>query len=163
MVTPLALLTAVHTALSIVGIGAGMLAILRLNGHNVSKQWVPVFLFLAWTTSLTGYLFPFNGFTPAIGTGIFALGILALVFVSEYHYKLAGRWQSTYAAGMVASVYLLVFVAIAQAFLKVPCLKMLAPTGTEPPFAIAQGTNLALFIVIGIITVRRFKTIRRID
>lgn len=160
--TSLHLLTAIHTALSIVAIGAGFLSILRLNGRNVSGEWTPVFLALAWATSITGYFFPFVAFTPAIGTGIVALGVLFLVYVADNRKKLAGRWRPTFAAGIVASTYLLVFVAIAQAFLKVPCLKALAPTGTEPPFAIAQGVNLVLFLLIGIITVRKFKTLGRL-
>ena len=57
----------------------------------------------------------------------------------------------------MASLYLLIFVAIAQAFSKVPFLHVLAPTGSEPPFAIAEIIGLLVFIVIGLATVCRFK------
>jgi hypothetical protein len=36
-------------------------------------------------------------------------------------------------------------------------LKELAPTQTEPPFAISQGIVLLLFIVLGIAAVRQFR------
>jgi hypothetical protein len=33
----------------------------------------------------------------------------------------------------------------------------LAPTGTEPPFAIAQLVNLAIFVILGVLAARRFR------
>ena len=43
-----------------------------------------------------------------------------------------------------------------QAFQKIPALKALAPTGSEPPFIIAQLVLLAVFCVIGLQTMKRF-------
>jgi hypothetical protein len=57
----------------------------------------------------------------------------------------------------VTALYLNVFVLIAQLFLKVPALHALAPTGSEPPFAIAQLANLGLFLVLGTLATLRFK------
>jgi hypothetical protein len=48
------------------------------------------------------------------------------------------------------------FVAVVQAFQKVAVLQPLAPTQSEPPFQIAQGALLLLFVVAGIMAVRRF-------
>lgn len=58
---------------------------------------------------------------------------------------------------MVVSLYLLVFVGVVQAFLKVPPLHALAPTGSEPPFAIAQAIVLAAFIGLAIVAALRFR------
>jgi hypothetical protein len=58
---------------------------------------------------------------------------------------------------MVVSLYLLIFVAIAQAFSKLSFLHALAPTGSEPAFAITEIVALIVFIVIGVGAVRRFK------
>jgi hypothetical protein len=57
----------------------------------------------------------------------------------------------------VLSLYLNVFVAVVQAFLKVPFLNELAPTQKEPPFAIAQGVVLLAFVVLAILAVRWFR------
>jgi hypothetical protein len=46
---------------------------------------------------------------------------------------------------------------VVQAFLKVPALKALAPTQAEPPFALAQGVLLVLFMVLGVIAAIRFR------
>jgi hypothetical protein len=48
------------------------------------------------------------------------------------------------------ALYLNVFVLIFQLFLKVPALKALAPTQSEPPFQIAQGVVLLLFVLLTI-------------
>ena len=54
----------------------------------------------------------------------------------------------------VASLYLNVFVAIVQAFQKIPALVVLAPTQTEPPFIVAQVGMLALFVLLGFLALR---------
>ena len=43
-----------------------------------------------------------------------------------------------------------------QSFLKVPAVHALAPTQSEPPFAVAQGIVLMLFIVLTIFAVKKF-------
>ena len=55
-----------------------------------------------------------------------------------------------------AALYLNCFVAVVQAFEKVPFLQTLAPTQSEPPFLIAQGIVLALFVWLGIVALRKF-------
>ena len=52
----------------------------------------------------------------------------------------------------MTALYLNMFVGVLQTFQKVPLSKALAPTQTEPPFAIAQ----LLFVVLGIVAVKRF-------
>jgi hypothetical protein len=55
------------------------------------------------------------------------------------------------------ALYLNVFVLIAQAFQKVPALKAMAPTGSEPPFLVAQVVVLVLFVALSIVAVKRFR------
>ena len=55
------------------------------------------------------------------------------------------------------SLYLNVFVLVAQKFMKVSALNVLAPTQTEPPFAITQAAVLAIFILITLIAVLKFR------
>ena len=49
-----------------------------------------------------------------------------------------------------------VFVLVAQSFVKVAALNALAPTQSEPPFAIAQAAVLLIFILIGIVAAIKF-------
>jgi hypothetical protein len=48
-------------------------------------------------------------------------------------------------------------VLVVQLFLKVPALKSLAPTQTEPAFALTQLVTLAAFVALGVAAVRRFR------
>jgi hypothetical protein len=57
----------------------------------------------------------------------------------------------------MVSLYFNVFVLIAQSFMKVPALHALAPTGSEQPFAVAQGVNPVLFIVLMVLAVKKFR------
>jgi flagellar biogenesis protein FliO len=58
--------------------------------------------------------------------------------------------------GAVIALYLNVFVLTVQLFEKVPALKALAPTQSEPPFLVAQLVVMALFILFAILAVKRF-------
>ncbi|MBV8144327.1 MAG: hypothetical protein JO184_04900 [Gammaproteobacteria bacterium] len=70
---------------------------------------------------------------------------------------LASAWRGIYVVAMVLAVYFNVFVAVVQAFLKIGFLHALAPTGKEPPFLIAQLVTLALFVLIGVTALRRYR------
>jgi hypothetical protein len=50
-----------------------------------------------------------------------------------------------------------VLVLIARSFSKVPAFYALAPTGSAPPLAVAQGPNLVLFIILTVFAVKKFR------
>jgi hypothetical protein len=94
---------------------------------------------------------------PSHGIGILSLVVLAVALLARYSFHLAGVWRRTYVVSAVISLYLNVFVLIAQLFLKVPALHDLAPTQSEPPFQIAQAICLVVFIGIAIAAALRFR------
>jgi len=59
------------------------------------------------------------------------------------------------------SLYLNVFVGVVQSFQKLPILKPLAPTQSEPIFFVTQILVLALFIALGILATIRFRPDRK--
>jgi hypothetical protein len=69
---------------------------------------------------------------------------------------MAGAWRGVYVIGASIALYFNVFVAVVQAFLKIPALKALAPTGKEPPFLVAQVVVLLIFIALTIRATKRF-------
>jgi hypothetical protein len=106
---------------------------------------------------VTGFLFPITGFTPALAVGSLSLAILAIAILALYAFRLAGAWRPIYVASAVAALYLNVFVGVVQAFQKLAFLQPLAPTQSEPPFFAAQVSVLCLFIVLGILALKRFR------
>ncbi len=70
----------------------------------------------------------------------------------------SGAWCSV--IGATLSLYFNVFVlACAGIPQDSPGLHALAPNGSEPPFAIAQGVVLLVFVAIGVAATRQFRTV----
>ena len=148
--------TLIHVLLSLIGIFSGLVMLYGLLTSRPAAGWTHLFVWTTAATTLTGFGFPFNGFTPAIGVGIVSTVILLCTVIALYVKKLAGAWRGVYVVTAIAALYLNVFVLIVQLFLKAPALHALAPQGKEPPFAIAQGTTLLLFLVAGYLSFKRF-------
>ncbi len=148
--------TLVHVILSLVGIFSGLVVLYGLFTANPMNGWTLIFLVTTAATSLTGFGFPFHGITPAIIVGILSLLILAAAIAARYACHLAGSWRWIYVIAAVVALYFNVFVLVVQSFLHIPALHALAPNGSEPPFAIAQGIVLVLFLGAGILAVKKF-------
>lgn len=145
-----------HTWLSLIAIVAGFpIASGFLHGH-VSPRWTGLYLSTAIATSATGFGFPVDGVLPSHIVGAISLALLLSAAFALYARALRGGWRRVYAISAMLGFYLLIFVAVAQAFMKVPALNALAPTQSEPPFAIAQGAVLIVFVVLTWLATRRF-------
>jgi hypothetical protein len=149
--------TAFHVLLSLVGIGAGFIAIFGLIAGRWLNLWVQVFLWTTILTSVTGFFFPFKGITPGIILGIISLVVLAISVFALRAKKLAGGWRTTFVITAVIAEWLNFFVLIAQLFEKVPPLHALAPTNSEGPFKIAQLVALIVFVVLGYVATKNFR------
>jgi hypothetical protein len=157
MFSGLSTFTQVHVVISLIAIVAGLIVVFGLLTAKRLDRWTALFLLATVATSVTGFFFPFHGFTPAIVVGIVSMVVLALAILARYGRKLAGAWRWIYVVTAMIALYLNVFVLIVQLFQKVPALKALAPTQFEPPFQITQLVSLVLFIVLTILAVRRFR------
>jgi len=150
--------TLVHVLISLVGIFSGFVVLFGLLTGKRLDGWTCLFLATTVATSVTGFFFPFRGFTPAHAVGILSLIVLAIALYARYSRNLNGAWRKTYVFTAMLSLYLNVFVAIVQAFQKVPALKDLAPTQTEPSFKLTQLAVLMLFVALTIVAAIRFRT-----
>jgi len=150
--------TLLHVIISLVGIGSGAIVLVAMILDRKFDLWIGGFLATTVLTSATGFLFPFTSFGPPDVVGIVSLFVLAATLFALYARHLHGRWRPVFVVGATVAFYLNVFVAVAQAFQKIPGLRALAPTQTEPPFAIAQGVVLLAFIALGYLAVRRFRS-----
>lgn len=153
----LSVLTQIHVAISLVGIISGLVVMVGLLTAHRLDGWTGIFLVFTVATSLTGFLFPFHGFTPAIGVGIISLILLAIAIFARYPRRLAGSWRWIYAVTAMISLYLNVFVLIVQLYQKIPSLRALAPTQSETPFVVTQAVTLLVFVILTILTVVRFR------
>ncbi len=149
--------TVLHVVISMIAIFAGFIVVGGMFANAGLAAWTVFFLVMTILTNITGFMFPFGGFTPAIGVGILSTLLLVVALVALYGFHLRGRWRLVYVATAVVGLYFNVFVLIAQSFQKVSFLKPLAPTGSEPPFVIAQAVNLLGFALLGWMAAKAFQ------
>jgi hypothetical protein len=148
--------TIVHTLISLVAIFTGVVVVFGMLGGSRLDGWTKWFLITAVATTVTGFFFPFHGFTPAIGLGIISLPFLALTLFARYPKHLSGAWRWIYVIGAVICLYFNLFVAVVQSFEKIRALHAMAPTQTEPPFKFTQLTVLIIFVLLGLVAAIRF-------
>jgi hypothetical protein len=149
--------TIIHTLISLVAIFTGFIVLFGLLADNRLPGWTKWFLITAVATTVTGFFFPFHGFTPAIGLGIISLPFLAVTIFARYRKNLAGAWRRIYVVGAVICLYFNLFVLVVQSFEKIPALHALAPMQTESPFKLTQLVALTISAVLCIVALIRFR------
>ena len=149
--------TVIHTLISLIAIFTGIVVLFGMLGGKRLDGWTKWFLVTAVATTITGFFFPFHGFTPAIGLGIISLPFLALTIFARYVKHLTGPWRWIYVIGAVICLYFNLFVAVVQAFEKIPALHAMAPTQTEPPFKLTQLVVLLGSALLAIVATIRFR------
>jgi len=143
--------TAVHVIISLIGIVSGFIVLSGFLSAKRLNGLTALFLLTTVLTSVTGFGFPFDHLLPSHKVGIISLVVLAIAILARYSFHMAGKWRWIYVVTAMIALYLNVFVLVVQSFEKVPSLKAMAPTQSEPPFLVAQLVVLALFIVLTIL------------
>lgn len=148
--------TLLHVVISLAAIVSGLVVLYGMLASRRLDGWTGIFLVTTVLTSVTGFFFPFDHLLPSHIVGIISLALLAIAILALYLGHLAQAWRWIYVLTATASLYLNVFVLVAQGFQKLGPLHALAPTQSDPPFAIAQGVVLVIFVVLGVKAVRAF-------
>ncbi len=148
--------TLLHVLISLVGLFTGFVTIGAMLFGKWLRGWNALFLVSTIATSVTGFFFHSASFGPPHVIGIISLAVLAVALVALYPAHLAGRWRWIYISSAIFALYLNCFVAVVQAFQKIRFLRASAPTQSEPPFLAAQVVLLAVFVVLGFFSVKRF-------
>ncbi len=151
--------TLLHVAISLLGILSGLVVLAGMMQGKRLGGWTAIFLTTTILTSATGFLFPAMKLLPSHITGIISLVVLAIALIARYGFLLSGAWRWIYVVTAVVALYLNVFVGVIQSFQKISFLQPLAPTQSEPPFLVAQLAVLALFVVFGWMSVRKFRPV----
>jgi hypothetical protein len=150
--------TTLHVIISLIAIVAGLIVMFGMVSSTRPAGLTAIFLLFTILTSVTGFMFPFNGVTPGILIGILSCILLAIACIALYGMHLAGAWRWIYLVTALVSLYLNVFVLVIQSFLKIPPLHEIAPGNPPagPAFAVVQGIVLVFFVVMIVRVWRRF-------
>ena len=104
--------TTLHVVISLIAIVAGLIVMFGMVGPYHSGGLAAIFLLFTILTSVTGFMFPFNGVTPGILIGILSCILLAIACLALYGLKLGGAWRWIYVLTALISLYLNVFVLV---------------------------------------------------
>jgi hypothetical protein len=149
-------LLTLHVAISLVAIVDGFIVVAGMLARQRRDGWTTAFLITTAITCLTGFPLPADRVLPSHVVGVLTLAAVAVAYVARYPRRMAGGWRTAYVVGALVALYFNVFVLVVQLFRQVPALHALAPTESEPPFAVAQGLVLVAFLVAGRAALRRF-------
>ena len=89
----IAAFTTLHVIISLIAIASGFVVMFGMLGAHRLPGWTALFLLTTVLTSVTGFLFPIHGFTPALGTGAVSIVLLAVALLALYAKHLAGAWR----------------------------------------------------------------------
>lgn len=151
--------TLLHVVISLIGIATGFVVVRGFMSGRRLNRWNSIFMTTTVLTSVTGFMFPFERLLPSHMVGAISLVVLAVALTALHLFQLAGRWGGVYVVASSAALYLNSFVGVAQAFQKIPALKALAPTQSEPPFLVAQLALLGVFILLGMRATKNFRPV----
>jgi hypothetical protein len=149
--------TFLHVLISLIGIGSGLVVMYGFLTRKRLDGMTALFVVTTVLTSVGGFGFPVAHLLPSHIVGIISLVALAITIPARYVFHLSGGWRRTFVITASIALYLNVFVLVVQLFEKVPALKALAPTQSEPPFLVVQILVLALFIGLTIVSVKKFR------
>lgn len=158
---PVSQFTILHVIISLIGIGAGLIAVLALDQGRLPRLWTAVFLTFTALTAATGFMFPLQQPfpSPAFITGVISTALLAIAIYALYARHAFGSWRWIYIVTAILAQWFNSFVLIIQSFQKVGPLTLLAPTQTETPFLLAQALTLLLYVVVGFLALRKFRPV----
>src|SRR5215469_15595705 len=88
--------TTLHVVISLIAIVAGLVVMFGMLSSTKPGGLTAIFLLFTILTSVTGFMFPFNGVTPGILIGILSCVLLAIACVALYGQKLTGAWRWIY-------------------------------------------------------------------
>ena len=156
--------TLAHVIITLIAIASGLIVLLGMLGSHRMPALTALFLLTTVLTSVTGFMFPINGFTPALGVGVISMVLLAIALIALYGKRLIGAWRWIYVATAAIALWFNVFVLIVQSFEKLSLLNPSAPQAGPPfpepvntRFAVAQAAGLLVIAVLGIIAAIKFR------
>lgn len=153
-------LVLIHVLISLAGIASGVVVMRGLLGGKRMDRWTSWFLASNVATNLSGFILPADRILPSHVVGLLSMAALGLAFAALKRLHTSGAWRRTFVVSSAFALYLNVFVAVVQAFQKIPVLRAMAPTQSEPPFLVAQLAVLSLFIGLGIVATQRFRPVQ---
>jgi uncharacterized membrane-anchored protein YitT (DUF2179 family) len=145
--------------ISLTGVGSGFLVIAGFLNRKYFDGWIAIFFTTSILTTVTGFAFPFDRLLRSHILGLLSLLALNIALFLQNVFGLGGWRRAAYVVTIATTLYFNCFAAVVQLFAKIPALKAIAPTQTEPAFLSAQCLVLAIFVVLTYVAAMRFRVV----
>lgn len=151
-------LGAVHTAISLVALVAGLLAIVKLRGIPLHGALGQTYFWATVLTCLTGFgIFQHGGFGKPHALGVITLLVLAAVVLADRN-KLFGR-LSPYVAtiGLSLSYFFHWVPGVTETFTRLPAGAPVFTSPEDPGLQPVIGVLFVVFLIGSFLQVRRLR------
>lgn len=151
----------IHTAISLVAVGAGIVALLR-DGLITSRNGIgTVYVIATVLTCFTGFgIFQHGGFGKAHLLGVVTLIVLGVAAVAEYT-RAFGRVGIHVATLSYSATFLFHWIpAITEATTRLPPGRPLLPDADAPELQIATGVLVVVFLLGASVQLRLLRAVR---
>ncbi|HKZ72429.1 MAG TPA: hypothetical protein VJ011_00095 [Steroidobacteraceae bacterium] len=151
-----------HTAISLVAVGAGLIALLRDRQITLNNTIGKTYVILTAITALTGFgIFQHGGFGKPHVLGIMTLVVLAVAIVAgrTSFYGRASRYVETLAC--TTTLFFHMIPGITETATRLPLGAPLAAGPDAPLVQRTVGVALVLFLIVGTLQVRRLRAMQR--
>jgi hypothetical protein len=156
------ILTFIHIACSLIAIGAGARVLFGLLAGELVEKWTVIFFRWSLAASVAGLLFSFHRLSLTQWLAMVSVYVSGAAILGWRKFHLVGVWRAICAFSTTIALSLNILLLTTQAFEHIPALKALAPTLSEPVFLASQLIEMAFFVALGMVAVRRFRD-NRID
>ncbi len=150
------ILTFIHDSLSLIAIGTGARVVFGLLAGELSDKWAVRFLESSLLASVTGFPFSTHHLLPMHEISMLSVYVSGAVVLAWRKYHLAGVWCSIFAFATTVILCLNVLVTITQVFRFITTSQVLAPAQAGPLLLVTQFFVVAVFTVLGVLSVKKF-------
>ncbi len=147
-----------HTALSVVAVVAGLIALLRDGRISPANPVGRVYIISTVITCLTAFgIFQHGGFNKAHALGIITLVVLGIAWIAG-HSTLFGRASRYVETVSYSATFLFNLIpGITETSTRLPPGAPLLPNADAPALQVATGVLFVLFLIVAVLQVRALR------
>ena len=148
----------IHTAISLVAVAAGLIALLRDKQITSGNRLGQVYFVTTLLTAVTGFgIFQHGGFGKAHALGILTLLVLVVIMVA-YRTQFYGRWSKVVeVVGYSATFLFHMIPAVTETTTRLPLGAPLLSSPEAPALKMATAVMGLLFLIGAYFQVRRLR------
>jgi len=143
------ILTFIHLVSCLLAIGAGTRVICGQFVGMLNEKWAVAYFRCSLTAGMTGILFPVHHLLLMHWVAMSSVYVAGVAILAWRKFHLAGAWRSVCAFGITMVLCMDILLAITQLFVRIPALRAMAPTQSEPACVLSQVVVLILSAALG--------------